>query len=91
MILNKYRKAKASYEKALTIFSRHKAASKSVREIKQKLKSIEPILAENPDGSESEEDGTHKHHISPDKPKVDMLADPFGKSPQSDEEDEEED
>jgi hypothetical protein len=54
MILNKYRKAKASYEKALSIFSRHKSASKSIREIRQKLKSLEPILDENPDESDSE-------------------------------------
>ena len=80
MILNKYHRAKESYERALAIFSRHRNAAKSIREIRQKLKSIEPILAENPDFSDETE-----RDDPPEKPHVELLADPFEKSPQSDE------
>lgn len=79
MILNKYHRAKESYERALAIFSRHRNAAKSIREIRQKLKSIEPILAENPNDSDDTEQDDVPH--PPEKPDVELLADPFEKSP----------
>jgi len=79
MILNKYHRAKESYERALAIFSRHRNAAKSIREIRQKLKSIEPILAENPNDSDDTEQDDVPH--PPEKPDVELLTDPFEKSP----------